>query len=242
MLKSEDIPFGGTAHQRIQCCGQSGGNAVARNVGREHAVAVFLVLTQEQPYGGNGNYAHAAAFLGQSLGGMYGQSDLATVGHEYQFGILGFDDGVSAALCTISGFAAVVVGGRQILKILTRKYQYSRTFLIVHSHLPSYSGFGTIGGTQYQGALAAAEVVEKLHEAYLCFLFHRLVSRSVLAYAEGIVRENVLHRQFHKRRHTQSRFDIVAEDEESAASADTSAMKGDAVDCGGHSQLGHTGL
>src|SRR5574344_352824 len=49
--------------------------------------------------------------------------------------------------------------------------------------------------------------------------------RSVFSYTESIVRPNELHRNFHQSSHTQSRFHIVREYEESSASRNDTTMQ-----------------
>ena len=68
-------------------------------------------------------------------------------------------------------------------------------------------------------------------------MFDRLVSRTVLAQADRIVRHDVDHAQAHQRRQANGRTRIVGEDEERAAVGNEPAVQGDAVHAGGHRLL-----
>ena len=58
-------------------------------------------------------------------------------------------------------------------------------------------------------AVAGAEYVYVGYGAHHNKLFHRLVGRSVLANADGIVRHNVNYGQFHKSAHSHARLHIT---------------------------------
>ena len=68
------------------------------------------------------------------------------------------------------------------------------------------------------------------------------MGRSILAYTERIVRPDELDWQFHQGSHSYSRFHVVAEDEERAASSNHSAVKRHTHAAACHCQFSNTSL
>ena len=73
-------------------------------------------------------------------------------------------------------------------------------------------------------------------------MLDRLVSRSVFSHAEGIMRPNVFHGNFHQGCQTYGRFHVVREHEESSTSHEDTPVKSDTVTDYSHSQLCNSGL
>ena len=85
-------------------------------------------------------------------------------------------------------------------------------------------------------------VLQLLHQADLCLLLNGLMGRTVLAYAEGVVCPDELHRQLHEGSHADGGLHVVGEYEEGAAGGDDAAVEGHADAAAGHRQLSHAGL
>ena len=85
-------------------------------------------------------------------------------------------------------------------------------------------------------------VLQFLHQTNLGFLLDRLVGRTVLANAEGIVSPDELHGQLHQGSHTYGGLHVVGEYEEGAAGGDDATMQGHTDAAAGHRQLGHASL
>ena len=85
-------------------------------------------------------------------------------------------------------------------------------------------------------------VLQLLHETNLCLLLYRLVSRTVLTYAECVVSPDEFNWKLHESCHTYSRLHIVREYEECTASWDYTTVEShtDAAAC--HSKLCNTCL
>ena len=73
-------------------------------------------------------------------------------------------------------------------------------------------------------------------------MLNRLVSRSVFSHAEGIMRPNVFHGNFHQGCQTYGRFHVVGEHEEGSTSHEDTPVKSDTVTDYSHSQLCNSGL
>ena len=77
-----------------------------------------------------------------------------------------------------------------------------------HDHAPGFGHFVGVARAQHDQARNGAQRDQ---------LLHRLVRRAVFADADGIVREDVDHRQFHQRAQADGRAHVVAEDQEARA-------------------------
>src|SRR5690348_8465358 len=71
-------------------------------------------------------------------------------------------------------------------------------------------------------------------------MLHRLVGGAVLAQADRVVRTDIDHRQPHDGSETNGRLHVIGEDQEGAAEHSKSAMRGDAVETGGHTVLSNS--
>ena len=85
-------------------------------------------------------------------------------------------------------------------------------------------------------------VLQLFHQADLCLLFNRFMSRTVFAYTECVVCPNEFHRNLHQSCHTYGRFHIVREYEECTASSNDTAVEHHTDAAAGHGQLGYACL
>ena len=85
-------------------------------------------------------------------------------------------------------------------------------------------------------------ILQLFHQSYLCLLFYGLMSGTVFAHTEGVMRPDELHRKLHQCRQAGGRLDVVAEDEERAASGDHASMQSDTVDDGCHCEFRNAGM
>src|SRR5574344_2857721 len=85
-------------------------------------------------------------------------------------------------------------------------------------------------------------VLEFLHEANLCLLLYRLMSRAIFTHTECVVSPDELDWKFHKGCHTNSRFHVVRENKESTACRDDTSVESHTDAAASHSELCHTCL
>ena len=85
-------------------------------------------------------------------------------------------------------------------------------------------------------------VFQFLHQANLCFLFHRLVRRAVFTHAEGIVSPYKLDRHFHQSCQTGCWFHVIRENEECAASRYDTTVKIHTDAHASHGEFAHSCL
>ena len=95
---------------------------------------------------------------------------------------------------------------------------------------------------EYQHGVVTLMVLQFFHQADLCFLFYRFMSRSIFTYTEGIVGPDEFNRKLHQGSHTYCRFHIVGEYEEGSTCRNYTSVESHTEAAACHRQLGYTGL
>ena len=159
---------------------------------------------------------HAAG--GQGPGGGDGDLHLAAGGDDDgRRASRGLDQNVRAA-----GRLAHAIGLANLCRErLAGEDECGRPVRPVHGGAPRLDRFGGIGGSQRHHARDGAQ-----HRQ----LLDRLVGRTVFAESDGVMGEDVGHREPHQCRQAHRRLAVVEEDEERRAIRAESAVHGDAVE------------
>ena len=202
-----------------------------------------MALATEETFAGYSYDLQADTILAKEGGTLYERRYLTTVCDEYDLRVLVTKyDVATACSCFGSLLTAFPFGSGQIIDVLAREDECCGSVRVLHSHTPCDGRFLDIAGAEYTYAVSAMVVLELLHQADLCFLFYRLMGRTIFTDTEGIMRPDELHGELHEGCHTDSGLHVVREDKEGTAGSDDTTMKSHTDTEASHSELSYTWL
>ena len=228
----------GTDEETLQVDRKTSGHTEDLSTCGHYALLISQRLVAEDALGGHAHDAHLHAILAQQLSTSHEGRDLRTSSYQHNIRILVASSHDVTALASLF----IVVAFGQIRNVLTAEDKGCRGLHVLHSHSPSRGGLLGIGRTQHEARVLTMMVLQFLHQANLCFLFHRLVGRTILTYAEGIVCPDKLHGQLHQCSHAHGGLHVVGEYEEGTASGNDTTMQRHTDAAASHCQLSHTSL
>ena len=199
------------------------------DTGRKHGLLVLGVLLLEPFKGRHGDHAGLDAFLSEGLGGLDGQLDFGTGGHQDDIrSAFGVDQDISALADTVLGLGSGLGENRDAL---TGQHHGSRQRVLLLEEVAV--GFGGLEGIGRANDLKLRDSAEGSK------VLNRLVGRAILADGDGVVRPHVQVRNLHEGGQTNGGTLVVGEHEEGAAERTGVGAQQDAVGNAAHGELAH---